>query len=228
MATNDTATQVPLTPEELFDSIGPSYEIAFENLQPRLEAIEWALQQVQDHKPAKVLDIGCGTGRPACSAFADAGHNVLGVDVSSVMLSDARDKVAKATFVQADIFQIGFPAFSFDAVTVFFCLLSSTTQDSIRRQIVRIYDWLKPGGVLVFGTVPVSIEQEQVRFLGRPFIGTSLSAEEYLGCMRQAGFEIVHHSLSSYKPKGVEAGLCEEAECRVEPHVFIYAKKQPS
>lgn len=229
MATNDPATQVPLSPEELFDSIGPGYEIAFANLQPQHEAIEWILQQLQNRKPAKILDIGCGTGKPVCSSFADAGHDVLGIDVSGVMLSDARAKVtnANATFMKADAYQMEFPAQSFDAITVFFSLIASTTQDLIRRQIFKIYDWLRPGGVLVFASVPVSINEERVSFMGRLCVGSSLSAEEFLDCIGQAGFEVVQHSLSSFTPRGVEAGICEEGESVEEAHVFIYAKKQP-
>lgn len=226
--TNGIPTQDFMTPEELFDSIGPAYETAFANLQPQLEAIEWILQQIQDRKPAKVLDVGCGTGVPVCSALADAGHDVLGVDVSGVMLSDARAKVPNATFIQADVFQMDPPGQSFDVITVFFSLIAGTTQDAIRRQIVRMYDWLKPGGVLVFATVPVSIDQVQSRFMGRSFIASSLSPEEYLRCFRQAGFEIVYQSLGSFKLGGVEAGVGEATETEEEPHQFIYAKKQNS
>ncbi len=78
-----------MIPEELFDSIGPAYEIAFAGLQPQLDSINWILHQIRDQRPANVLDLGCGTGRPVCSAFADAGQDVLGVDISGIMLSDA-------------------------------------------------------------------------------------------------------------------------------------------
>ena len=226
MATTDTATKDFTTPEELFDSIGPAYETAFANLRPQLESIEWIMQQIQDRKPAKVLDLGCGTGRPVCSAFADAGHDVLGVDVSGVMLSDARVKVSKATFMKADVFQIELPGQSFDAITVFFSLAAGSSQDLIRRQIKRMYDWLKSEGVLVLATVPVAGDQVRSRFMGRHFIGSGLSQEEYLRCIKQVGFEIMYHSLSSFKPKAVEAGICKAAENGEEPHLFIYAKKQ--
>lgn len=228
MAKNDAATEVPMTPAELFDSIGPAYETAFADLQPRDEAIKWAMQQIQDRKPAKVLDLGCGTGRPVCSAFADAGHDVLGVDVSDVMLSDARAKVPKATFMKADVLQMELPQQSFDAIIIFFSLIAGTSQDSIRGQIKKVYDWLKPDGALVFATVPISIDQAPSHFLGRSFIGSSLSQEEYLHLFRQVGFEIVKQNLSSYKSKAVEAGICTEAENGEEPHLFIQAKKQPS
>jgi ubiquinone/menaquinone biosynthesis C-methylase UbiE len=183
------------------------------------------MQQIQDRKPAKVLYLGCGTGRPVCSAFADAGHDVLGVDVSGVILSDARVKVSNAKFMKADIFQMEFPWQSFDANTIFFSLAAGSSQDLIRRQIRRMYDWLKSEGVLVLATVPFARNQVRSRFMGRPFIGSGLSQEEYLVCIKQVGFEIVYHSLSSFKPKAVEAGICKAEENGEEPHLFICAKK---
>lgn len=226
-ATNDTPTHEFNTSEELFDSIGPGYETAFANLQPQLDAIDWILQQLQDRKPAKVLDVGCGTGRPVCSALADAGHDVLGVDSSGVMLADARAKVPNATFQQVDVFDLDFPpGGSFDAVTSFFSMIVGTSQAAIKNQITKMYDWVKPGGVFVFGAVPISVDQQRVHFLGRSVIASSLSAEEFLECITQAGFEVVHHSVSSFKPKAVEAGITRAAEDEAEPHQFIYAKKQ--
>lgn len=214
-----------MTPEELFDSIGPAYETAFADLQPQLESIQWIMRQIQDQKPAKVLDLGCGTGRPVCSAFADAGHDVLGVDVSGVMLSDAQAKVSNAKFIKADIFQVELPRQSFDAITIFFSLAAGSSQDLIRRQIRRMYDWLKSEGVLVLATVPLARDQVRSSFMGRPFVGSGLSQDEYLTCIKQVGLEIVHHSLSSFTPKAVEAGICKAEENVEEPHLFVWAKK---
>lgn len=225
MTTTSVETKNSMTPEELFDSIGPAYETAFAGLQPQLDSIQWTLHQIQDHKPAKVLDLGCGTGRPVCSAFADAGHDVLGVDISGVMLSDAQAKLPSAKFIKADIFQVEFPGQSFDAITIFFSLAAGSSQYLIRRQITRMYDWLKFGGVLVVATVPHARDQVRSTFMGRPFVGSGLSQDEYLACIKQVGFEIVHHSLSSFIPKAVEAGICKAEENIEEPHLFVWTKK---
>jgi len=155
----------------------------------------------------------------------DAGHSVLGVDISDVMLSDARAKTPNATFIKADVFQMELPAQSFDAITVFFSLSAGSSQDLIRDQIKRMYKWLKSEGVLLLATVPSARDKVRSHFMGRPFIGSGLSKEEYFECIQQVGFEIVFHSLSYYAPKGVEAGLCKAAESIEEPHLFVYAKK---
>jgi ubiquinone/menaquinone biosynthesis C-methylase UbiE len=225
MSSLTTTTKHFMTPEELFDSIGPAYEIAFTNLRPQLDSINWITQQIQDSKPARVLDLGCGTGRPVCSTFAEAGHDVIGVDISDVMLADARSKCPLATFIKADVFEMELPVQSFDAITVFFSLSAGSSQDLIRRQINRMYRWLKFGGSLVLATVPSSRNQVGSHFMGRPFVGSGLSQEEYLLRIQQAGFEIVQHSISSFEPKAVEAGICKAGDSKAEPHLFIYAKK---
>ena len=122
-----------MTPEQFFDSIGPAYETAFADLQSQLNAIQWIIREIQDRKPAKVLDLGCGTGRPVCSTFADNGHYVHGIDVSKVMLSNARTKVPNAEFLKADAFQVELAPQSFDAITVFFSLLAGSSQNLIRK-----------------------------------------------------------------------------------------------
>jgi len=51
--------------------------------------------------PARVVDLGCGTG--TLSALAtDLGHSVTGIDLSPRMLALARRKVPAATFVEGD------------------------------------------------------------------------------------------------------------------------------
>jgi ubiquinone/menaquinone biosynthesis C-methylase UbiE len=136
-----------------------------------------------------VLDLGCGTGRPVCSTFADAGHDVLGVDVSGVMLQDGRAKVTNAKFLKADAFQMTMPPDTYDAITVYFSLAVSLSQDLIKLQIRRMYQWLRPGGVLVLATVPNSRDRMTDSFMGRKFLASNLSCEEYLSYITTVGFD---------------------------------------
>jgi hypothetical protein len=46
MGTASTTTKDFMTPEELFDSIGPAYESAFADLQPQLESIPCVTEMV--------------------------------------------------------------------------------------------------------------------------------------------------------------------------------------
>ena len=221
----DTSPQPKLTVEQLFDSVGPAYEEAFANLTPQTASINWVLSQLSGRKHAKIVDIGCGTGRPVCSSFADAGHDVLGIDISSAMIDDATAKVPTAKFEKVDIGDFKADSESFDAVTVYFSMIAGVTRSQIREYIKRIHAWLKPGGVFVFATVPVKGENVDITWMGRAFTASGLDAEESVEWIKEVGFEVVERSETNFLPKAVEAGICKEDEVWAEPHLFVYARK---
>ncbi|MCJ1366210.1 hypothetical protein MMC16_005336 [Acarospora aff. strigata] len=230
--TTTTSNQSPVIvqargPEALFDDIGPAYEPAFEGLPGQLASIKWVLSQLEEGniKPGKVMDLGCGTGRPVCSQFADAGHDALGVEISTAMVKAARERVPNAKFEQMDHRQYSAPPATFDAITVFFSMLTGMSQEDIRQMIRKIYDWLKPGGVFVFATVPISSEHYYKLWLGRPDVGSSLGREESLDWIRNVGFEVVHEYVEKFTPKAVEEGICGPEEKLEETHLFVYARK---
>ncbi|KAJ2996079.1 hypothetical protein NUW58_g1091 [Xylaria curta] len=216
----------PLTAEEVFDDIGPAYEVAFSGIPPQSASIEWIKSQLENRKPAKCLDIGCGTGRPVCSELAKIGHDVLGIDISSAMIENAREKVPDAVFQKIDVADYNPGPTIFDAISVMFSMIASVTQDQIRQNIQNIYDWLKPGGVFVFGTVPIPGNNLEIKWMGRPIVVSSLDAEETVLWIRKVGFEVVHHEVSTFTPNAVQAGICEEADIWEETHLFVYARKQ--
>lgn len=211
--------------QAVFDSVGAAYEDAFANLEGQDEAIQWLIAELSSSQPAKVLDLGCGTGRPVCSRLADAGHEVLGIDVSPVMIIAARERVPTAQFEQADTHTFDPPAASLDAVTVFFSMLAGFSQDEIKQQIKRIHSWLKPGGLFVYATVSVPGNNQEVKWMGRPVIVSGLSVEDAVAAVREAGFEIVHQKEKNFFPKAAEIGLCKVEDVWDEPHLFVHARK---
>jgi len=100
---SETASEISLTAQEVFDSIGPAYEDAFAGLLEQTSSVDWLLTQLKDAgvETARFVDMGCGTGRPVCLSLANAGHDVLGIDVSPVMVAAARERVSNAK-VRAD------------------------------------------------------------------------------------------------------------------------------
>lgn len=67
--------------------------------------------------PRDVLDAGCGTGQVSLP-LAQAGHRVVGLDVSAAMLARARGKLRPARLVLGDVRAAGFRDASFDATVV--------------------------------------------------------------------------------------------------------------
>jgi ubiquinone/menaquinone biosynthesis C-methylase UbiE len=226
-ATTEQPTQLPtpLSAEEVFDAIGPAYEDAFVGLPAQAASIQWLLSNLPP-APAHILDIGCGTGRPVCSSLADAGHSALGIDISSAMVNAAKTRVPNARFEHADIKTwSGVPAGSLDAVTIYFSIIASMTQAEIRDVLRKAFALLKPGGLFVWATVAIPAENLHIAWMGRPVVVSSLGPEDAVQAVKDAGFDVVQHAVSTFTPKSVEAGLCKPEEVWEETHLFVYARK---
>jgi 2-polyprenyl-3-methyl-5-hydroxy-6-metoxy-1,4-benzoquinol methylase len=91
---------------------------------------------------ARVLDVGCGRGTLARRLVA-AGAAVHGVDLSPVMIAEARRRCPEATFEVADV-STWSPPHPYDAVVSAHALHHLPT-DAVQRMA----DWVRPGGRLV-------------------------------------------------------------------------------
>ena len=219
------ASAIPLSTEDLFDDVGPAYESAFAHCEPQAASIDWIKSKLGSFNPAKCLDIGCGTGRPVCSDLANAGHDVLGIDLSGAMIDAAKANVPKARFEKMDIADFQSAPGSFDAITVYFSMIAGVTPDQIRGYIQNIYSWLKPGGIFVFATVPIAANEMEIKWMGRPVVVSSLDAGEAVDWISKVGFEVVRDAVTTFMPKAAEAGICNADDVWEEPHLFVYARK---
>ena len=99
--------------------------------------------------PARVVDMGCGTGSLSL-LLAELGHDVLGVDSSPDMVALARAKAASsrvtAEFLVGDAEEAGLPEGEFDAVV---CRHVLWTLLDPRRALERWARLLKPAGRLL-------------------------------------------------------------------------------
>ncbi|KAK3347656.1 S-adenosyl-L-methionine-dependent methyltransferase [Neurospora tetraspora] len=255
-----TSNPTPLSNNTLFTTLCPSYELAFANIPARDSSLSWLLAQLAYHdtfpphprpwihdalpphlQRKRILDIGSGTGRPVCSALAEAGHSVLGIDLCPTMVEFAKGNVAslypdgRAEFAQAKVMgargvnrEEGDPE-GYHAVTPYFSLLAGfETRREIREVIRKVYHWFREGGLFVFATVPMDVEGEVIEWLGKPVTVSSLSRSQVLEVVREVGFEVEWEMTRKFAPKAVEAGILkpEEAEkAWEEEHLFVYAVK---
>ncbi|HWO25524.1 MAG TPA: class I SAM-dependent methyltransferase [Kofleriaceae bacterium] len=197
-----------------FDALGLKYEQAFAHQPERREALEWLLTQLP--AGARVLDIGCGTGRPTAEVLTQAGHAVTGIDVSATMIDIARRQVPGARFEQIDVRDFASEDASWDAVCAFFSLLQMPRRD-LDAMLRRIAGWLVPGGCFVLATAPVDIEELSFLWMGQPLCVTSYPTERYLELLRAAGLEIVHARTSLFRPDFPD--MAEEED------LFCYARR---
>ena len=82
----------------MYEAYAPIYDaIGQGRFSTRMAA--WALAWLAEHgvRPARILDLACGTGEAAL-AFAATGYEVAGVDRSAAMLEIARGKARGAGY----------------------------------------------------------------------------------------------------------------------------------
>jgi 2-polyprenyl-3-methyl-5-hydroxy-6-metoxy-1,4-benzoquinol methylase len=223
----------PVPVEAVFDEIGGAYDVAFAGLKPQEKSIDWLLAQLKEAKilDARIVDIGCGTGRPVCEALAHAGHRVLGIDISIKMIEVAQ-KVVTAKEPGAHFLQMDQRAFlaqavkdgpTWDAVVSYFSMISTVTQQEVRDFVRDIYQIVKPGGFFVFATLTIDADGKESRWMGFPLTISGLSSEKMVDHIKSVGFEVVHQEVSKFKPNAVEAGIHEDDE--EETHLFVHARK---
>jgi cyclopropane fatty-acyl-phospholipid synthase-like methyltransferase len=99
----------------------------------------------------RVLDVGCGTGAPACRLAADLGVEVLGITTSEVGVAAATERARQAglpgaTFEVRDGTDNELPDASFDRVWV---MESSHLMPERQRLLSECARVLRPGGRLV-------------------------------------------------------------------------------
>jgi SAM-dependent methyltransferase len=199
---------------ELFDALGADYEKAFAHAPAHLSALEWLAERLP--REGRVLDVGSGTGRPTAAALVAAGHSVLGVDVSPVMVELASRQVPGAEFRHADIRELPLEEGAFDGICVFFSLLqmSRAEQTALVR---RLASALRPGGHLVLATVPADVEDVEVVFMGRAIRATSFSEEGVLALVRDGGLTVLSSDSTVFTPDHPDGGP--------EPHLFVRCRR---
>lgn len=204
---------------EAFDAIGNRYDEAFPHKEGQLAAAQWLVDSLD--AGARVLDVGCGTGIPTARQLADAGLDVVGVDLSAGMVELARTHVPEATFHQADIADLrpGGPLDlePFDAAVAFFALLMLPRAE-IPLALRTVHDRLRPGGLLALSMVEADVDDFEIPFLGRQIRVSGYLREDLRQVVESAGFEIVEESSYTYAPASTDV--------HPEEHIFLRCRRR--
>lgn len=157
----ETETPRPMNPspadppesEDAFEDFAELYELTHRGKDDDLELYLGAASDVE----APILEIGCGTGRVAF-ALANAGHEVVGVDLSSSMLAIARRKLDelapdvrdRVRLEQQDMVKLDLGSSRFPLVLMPFAELAHLPDRKQHEEtLARIHRHLEPGGTLI-------------------------------------------------------------------------------
>jgi SAM-dependent methyltransferase len=135
-----------LTPEELRHAV----EKPFSDAGCDAELMEIAaIMALLPSPPARLLDVGCGTGWTSIF-FARRGYEVVGIDICEDMILHAnankqRAGASNVQFLVADYERLGFEA-EFDCA-VFYSSLHHAVDESAALR--RVWNSLRPGGICI-------------------------------------------------------------------------------
>ncbi len=142
--------------EELFTGYAKSYDKEM-FVQGTIGEVNFIEKEIDFNKNAKILDIGCGTGRHSIE-LAKRGYDVFGFDLSNDQLAFAKAKAAEAgvdvVFEQRDARDFNYNQ-KFD-LGIMICEGSFPLMetDEMNFSILKnAYNSIKPGGKLIFTTL---------------------------------------------------------------------------
>ena len=200
---------------EAFDAIVARYDEAFPDKAGQLAAGEWLLDALPEG--AAVLDLGSGTGVPTALQLSDGGLRVVGVDLSSGMVEQARVNVAAAEFHHMDLADVARLGAEFAAVTAFFSLLMLPRAE-FPATLATIRSLLPPGGLFALAMVDGDADDVPLPFLGNTIRVSAYPRDELRALIDAAGFELLDEAEYTYEP--------DAADVHPEVQVFLHCRRR--
>lgn len=176
-----------MAPTPPFDRIGKRYDESFLERNAQVAEGEWLISQLTP--PARVLDLGCGSGLPTARQLLDAGVDVVGVDESAVMLELAEQHAPGAVYLHRDMRAVA-DLGEFDAVVAFFAFIMLPRQD-IPPLLSRLRGQLRGPKLLQVAMVLGDFDEFPISFLGVPAAATAYPPDELAHLVERAGFAIL-------------------------------------
>ena len=136
---------------------------------------------------SSVLELGCGPGTEA--AMLSDGRRYVGIDLSRVQLSIARQRVPNATFVRGDFTSMAFRPASFDGVVAFHVFMH-VPQEELEETFERIHAWLRPGGWVMLSISTIEAGDRVEEWLDVPMFFARFMPGLSERLLREAGFSI--------------------------------------
>lgn len=176
------------------ENVVPTYQVVAEDFaRARSGALyerRW-LDRALGYAPGrKVLDLGCGPGRPIASYLAERRCRMTGVDAAQAMCALYRRAVPGAQVHHADMRGLDLEA-RFDLILAWDSLFHLTPSDQ-RAMFPTFAAHARPRTVLLFTSGSHALEGAGVA-AGAPVYHASLAPAEYRTLLEDSGFELIDH-----------------------------------
>ena len=117
----------------------------------RCDYLEKIFEKHLSKRAELIADLGCGTGT-VCSEMSKRGYDMIGIDSSDMMLSEAikKEGSGKILYLNQDMTEFEL----YGTVDVFLSMLDSlnyiTSLDELSKVFSLVKNYLNPGGIFVF------------------------------------------------------------------------------
>lgn len=217
--------------DALFNQLGMQYEEFYGHNAGLHENVR-RLLDLLPASSARVLDCGCGTGKPVSHMIANRGHRVCGIDVSQTMVDLSRKQIPNGSFERADMLKYEAPADGFHGVVASLSLFKFEREE-MTSMALKWFKWLQPGGLLLLvvvgaddcATTPEMYDSDGEcargipwRFMNHNIPVTLFTKQGWNKLLTEAGFELVHSEINLFIPP-------TEAGCDDELQYFVIARK---
>lgn len=181
-----------LTTQKLYNQFASEFAAKFEKI-PETGQLDEFITLLP--KRARVLDLGCGSGRDA-AYLTDAALHVIGVDLSEGLIGEAKKKRPDIDFRVMDMENLDFEKNSFDGIWSKLAILH-VERERLPLILHSVSMLLKPNGLLMVetkqgegeGVEPVSFSANEERYFVYYKLDELVSMLEKAGYRKVRGYE---------------------------------------
>lgn len=145
---------------------------------------------------ARILDLGCGSGKPIDAFFLAKGFNVTGVDVSEEQIRFAQQALPSGKFIQGDMSDVDLPPESFEAIVSFYAIFHIPREEHAAL-LRKAWGLLRLGGYFLLTMGTGEWEGTEEDFHGTKMFWSHYGREKNLQLIREAGFTVLSEEIDT-------------------------------
>ncbi|MFX1251933.1 MAG: class I SAM-dependent methyltransferase [Promethearchaeota archaeon] len=205
MNQSEKLAQATINTQEWYDFIGQVGGVLSNLHLGGDQATQELLKMCQIKSTSEVLDVGCGTGETACEISKKYGAKAIGVDISEIMIRQAKKRAkkqkleGKVEFRVADVFDLPFADNAFDVILLE-SVLTALPGDK-KKALSELKRILRPGGYIGINetTFKASTSSELLNGLNQhPAMHDYFTPQTLKEFLSDAGLSIVNFHEKKY------------------------------
>lgn len=139
---------------------------------------------------SKILDIGCGAGKPVDEYLVKKGFKVIGIDISEKQIELARQNVPKATFKVKNMSLLKHGEYNVETVVSFYTIFHLPRENHLKLFKI-INSFLPKNGLMLISMGSSEWEGTEDDFHGAKMFWSHYGVRKNREIFKEAGFKIL-------------------------------------